>query len=171
MKQRSSNFFIWLILFSDLVLRVTGNAEVDALTALRLSLSDPNNVCQSWDKTFDTPCLWSHVTCNSESSVTHVDLQSANLSGTLVPQLGQLSKLQYLKLHSNNITGEIPEELGGLRELVSLDLYENNIRGPIPSSLGNLMKLRFLYVLIPFFFSLQLWNAATLFTVLEPILD
>ncbi|CAH8262167.1 unnamed protein product [Arabidopsis lyrata] len=144
MEQGSSRGFIWLILFLDLVLRVTGNTQVDALSALRVSLSDPNNVLQSWNVTHVTPCSWVYITCNSENSVTRVDLGNVNLSGELVPQLGQLPNLQYLELYSNNITGEIPEELGNLMELVSLDLYANSISGPIPSSLGKLGKLRFL---------------------------
>ncbi|AQK41186.1 hypothetical protein Zm00014a_021506 [Zea mays] len=72
------------------------------------------------------------------------DLGNAALSGTLVPQLGQLKNLQYLELYSNNISGTIPSELGNLTNLVSLDLYLNNFTGPIPDSLGKLLKLRFL---------------------------
>ncbi|CAN7015661.1 hypothetical protein IGI04_013694 [Brassica rapa subsp. trilocularis] len=137
-------FFFWLILVFDLVLRTSGNAEGDALSALKNSLSDPNKVLQSWDATLITPCTWFHVTCNPDNSVTRVDLGNANLSGQLVMQLGQLPNLQYLELYSNNITGTIPETLGNLTELVSLDLYLNNLSGPIPSSLGRLKKLRFL---------------------------
>ncbi|KAL0660238.1 hypothetical protein Bca4012_080823 [Brassica carinata] len=137
-------FFFWLILVLDLVLRTSGNAEGDALSALKNSLSDPNKVLQSWDATLVTPCTWFHVTCNPDNSVTRVDLGNANLSGQLVMQLGQLPNLQYLELYSNNITGTIPETLGNLTELVSLDLYLNNLSGPIPSSLGRLKKLRFL---------------------------
>ncbi|CAE6161796.1 unnamed protein product [Arabidopsis arenosa] len=136
--------FFWLILVLDLVLRVSGNAEGDALSALKNSLADPNKVLQSWDATLVTPCTWFHVTCNSDNSVTRVDLGNANLSGQLVMQLGQLPNLQYLELYSNNITGTIPEQLGNLTELVSLDLYLNNLSGPIPSTLGRLKKLRFL---------------------------
>ncbi|CDY39690.1 BnaA04g14070D [Brassica napus] len=119
---------------------------VDALTALRLSLSDPKNVLQSWtwNATDVTPCSWFHVTCNNETTVVRVDLGNANLSGQLVPQLGQLPNLQYLELFSNNITRGIPEELGVLTELVSLELYMNNLSGSIPSSLGNLKKLIYL---------------------------
>ncbi|CAN7136837.1 unnamed protein product [Brassica rapa subsp. narinosa] len=119
---------------------------VDALTALRLSLSDPKNVLQSWtwNATDVTPCSWFHVTCNNETKVVRVDLGNANLSGQLVPQLGQLPNLQYLELFSNNITRGIPEELGVLTELVSLELYMNNLSGSIPSSLGNLKKLIYL---------------------------
>ncbi|CAN6918408.1 unnamed protein product [Brassica oleracea] len=136
--------YFWLVLVFDLVLRTSGNAEGDALSALKNSLSDPNKVLQSWDATLVTPCTWFHVTCNSDNSVTRVDLGNANLSGQLVTQLGQLPNLQYLELYSNNITGPIPEQLGNLTELVSLDLYLNNLSGPIPSSLGRLQKLRFL---------------------------
>lgn len=47
---------------------------VDALTALRLSLSDPKNVLQSWtwNATDVTPCSWFHVTCNNETKVVRV---------------------------------------------------------------------------------------------------
>jgi len=149
MEQRSLLCFLYLLLLFNFTLRVAGNAEGDALTQLKNSLSsgDPaNNVLQSWDATLVTPCTWFHVTCNPENKVTRVDLGNAKLSGKLVPELGQLLNLQYLELYSNNITGEIPEELGDLVELVSLDLYANSISGPIPSSLGKLGKLRFLYV-------------------------
>jgi somatic embryogenesis receptor kinase 1 len=116
----------------------------DALYSLRQSLKDANNVLQSWDPTLVNPCTWFHVTCNNDNSVIRVDLGNAQLSGVLVPQLGQLKNLQYLELYSNNISGTIPPELGNLTNLVSLDLYMNNFSGNIPDSLGNLLKLRFL---------------------------
>ncbi|XP_028753157.1 BRASSINOSTEROID INSENSITIVE 1-associated receptor kinase 1 isoform X2 [Neltuma alba] len=138
------SFVLLAILVLDLVLKVSGNAEGDALNALRTSMADPNNVLQSWDPTLVNPCTWFHVTCNSDNSVTRVDLGNANLSGQLVPQLGQLGNLQYLELYSNNISGKIPDELGNLTNLVSLDLYLNRLNGPIPSTLSKLQKLRFL---------------------------
>ncbi|KAK6916097.1 Leucine-rich repeat [Dillenia turbinata] len=133
-----------LILVFSLFSTVYGNAEGDALSALKSNLVDPNNVLQSWDPTLVNPCTWFHVTCNADSRVTRVDLGNANLSGQLVSQLGQLPNLQYLELYSNNITGKIPSELGSLQNLVSLDLYLNKLSGSIPDTLGNLQKLRFL---------------------------
>ncbi|KAJ7968162.1 Receptor-like kinase [Quillaja saponaria] len=135
--------FLWVFWVSDLV-KVTGNTEGDALNALKTNLLDPNSILQSWDPTLVNPCTWFHVTCNSDNSVTRVDLGNANLSGQLVPQLGQLPNLQYLELYSNNISGKIPEELGNLTNLVSLDLYLNRLTGGMPVTLGNLKKLRFL---------------------------
>lgn len=51
-----------------------GNSEGDALYTLRRSLSDPNNVLQSWDPTLVNPCTWFHVTCNQDSRVTRLSL-------------------------------------------------------------------------------------------------
>ncbi|KAL7082444.1 hypothetical protein ACP275_14G099000 [Erythranthe tilingii] len=136
--------FLFLIIVFARLLRVSANAEGDALNALKTNLADPNSVLQSWDPTLVTPCTWFHVTCNNDNSVTRVDLENANLSGQLVSQLGQLTNLQYLELYSNNISGRIPNELGNLTSLVSLDLYLNNLSGPIPDTLGRLQKLRFL---------------------------
>ncbi|CAH9084731.1 unnamed protein product [Cuscuta epithymum] len=116
----------------------------DALSALKKKLDDPTNVLQSWDDTLVNPCTWFHVTCNKEDQVTRIDLGNAGLSGQLVPELGNLSSLQYLELYQNNISGTIPETLGNVRSLVSLDLYLNNLNGNIPETLGNLKNLRFL---------------------------
>ncbi|KAF3432335.1 hypothetical protein FNV43_RR27075 [Rhamnella rubrinervis] len=120
------------------------NLEGDALYALRRAVKDPSNVLQSWDPTLVDPCTWFHVTCDSDSRVTRLDLGNANLSGSLVPELGKLKHLQYLELYMNNLAGPIPKELGGLKSLLSLDLYHNNLTGSIPSSLYKLSNLKFL---------------------------
>ncbi|KAK1292568.1 Somatic embryogenesis receptor kinase 1 [Acorus calamus] len=123
---------------------VAPNSEGDALYTLRRSLTDPDNVLQSWDPTLVNPCTWFHITCNQDNRVTRVDLGNSNLSGHLVPELGKLEHLQYLELYKNNFQGSIPAELGNLKSLISLDLYNNNISGTIPPSLGKLKSLVFL---------------------------
>ncbi|KAI4386178.1 hypothetical protein MLD38_004133 [Melastoma candidum] len=133
-----------LLLFVALPAAVKGNSEGDALYALRKSLTDPQNVLQSWDPTLVNPCTWFHVTCNSDNRVTRLDLGNSFLSGHLVPELGKLEHLQYLELYKNNIQGTIPSELGNLKSLISLDLYNNNLTGTIPRSLGKLKSLVFL---------------------------
>ncbi|CAL5379615.1 unnamed protein product [Camellia sinensis] len=168
----SSSAFLCLFLVFSRLFQASGNAEGDALNALKTNLTDPNNALQSWDATLVNPCTWYRVTCNSENSVTRVDLGNANLSGQLIPELGLLLNLQYFsflvkkeqmtkgayscalndlgylrlgELFSNNISGRIPIELGNLTSLVSLDLYLNNLSGIIPDTLGRLQKLRFLF--------------------------
>lgn len=55
-------------------LKVKGNTEGDALYTLRRSLSDPDNVLQSWDPTLVNPCTWFHVTCNQANRVTRLSV-------------------------------------------------------------------------------------------------
>ncbi|KAJ6416115.1 hypothetical protein OIU84_004839, partial [Salix udensis] len=128
----SSAFF----LLFHLVVRVSGNAEGDALNALRTNLLDPGDVLQSWDPTLVNPCTWFHVTCNSENSVTRVDLGNANLTGQLVTQLGNLPNLQYF--------GPIPKTLDRLQKLRFLRLNNNTLRGTIPMNLTTITSLQVL---------------------------
>lgn len=138
---------IWTPLTLILVLTyshyASANSEGDILQAFKSNLVDPYGVMNSWNASMINPCTWFHVTCNSDNSVTRIDLGAASLSGQLVPELGQLSNLQYLELYNNNISGKIPCELGNLKHLVSLDLYLNNLAGHIPD-MGKLTSLRFL---------------------------
>uniref|UniRef100_A0A8R7PZC6 Leucine-rich repeat-containing N-terminal plant-type domain-containing protein n=1 Tax=Triticum urartu TaxID=4572 RepID=A0A8R7PZC6_TRIUA len=122
----------------------SSNTEGDILYMQRQAWKDPNNVVQSWDPTLFNPCTWLHVTCNSDNSVTRVDLADAGISGTLIPELGGLKNLQYLELFTNNISGSIPTTLGNLTSLVTLVLYDNLLTGTIPASLANIRMLRFL---------------------------
>ncbi|XP_028089487.1 BRASSINOSTEROID INSENSITIVE 1-associated receptor kinase 1-like isoform X3 [Camellia sinensis] len=139
----SSSAFLCLFLVFSRLFQASGNAEVDALNVLKTNLTDPNNALQSWDATLVNPCTWYRVTCNSENSVTRVELGNANLSGQLVPELGLLLNLQYLELYSNNISGRIPIELGNL---TSLDrrLNNNTLSGTIPMSLTTINSLQVL---------------------------
>ncbi|GLT38056.1 hypothetical protein SLA2020_123270 [Shorea laevis] len=132
------------ILLSTTLAPTAANTEGDALYALRRAVKDPGNVLESWDPTLVDPCTWFHVTCDGDDRVTRLDLGNANLSGSLVPELGKLERLQYLELYMNDLVGSIPEELGELKSLVSLDLYHNNLTGPIPASLSKLTNLKFL---------------------------
>ncbi|XP_055960021.1 leucine-rich repeat protein 2-like isoform X2 [Mercurialis annua] len=82
----SNMFMLCAAIMLTLVPSGYGNAEGDALMALKGSLVDPLNVLQSWDPAQDY-CLYFHVTCNSDSQVIRIDLGHASLSGHLVPIL------------------------------------------------------------------------------------
>ncbi|XBI32168.1 hypothetical protein VPH35_055651 [Triticum aestivum] len=131
----------------------TGAALLASLLALATIVSSntegmrgrtPTMCCGSWDPTLFNPCTCLHVTCNSDNSVTRLDLLDAGISGTLIPELGGLKNLQYLELFTNNISGSIPTTLGNLTSLVTLDLYDNLLTSAIPASLANIRTLRFL---------------------------
>ena len=87
-----------------------------------------------------TECDWKGVYC-SYSLVTMISLGNSNLSGSIPPELGNLTILATLDLHDNQLTGSIPAELGNLTTLTGLDLSGNKLSGAIPSALGNLTSL------------------------------
>ena len=78
--------------------------------------------------------------------LTHLYLSDNNLSGNIPPELGNLTHLTHLYLSDNNLSGNIPLELGNLTNLTHLYLYQNNLSGNIPPELGNLTNLTHLYL-------------------------
>ena len=92
--------------------------------------------------------FWHGVSTNSDGFVTELVLDDNNLSGTLPPELGDLTHLRRLVLDDNALTGPIPPELGKLSRLTMLDLSWNGLSGAIPAELAAL----------PLLDSLQLWN-------------
>ncbi|XP_071707932.1 receptor-like protein EIX2 [Rutidosis leptorrhynchoides] len=68
-------------------------------------------------------------------------LQSSNISGHLLDQLGKLIHLKYLDIEDNLIAGTIPYSIGQLSSMKLLSLSGNQISGPIPFSIGRLSSL------------------------------
>ena len=88
----------------------------------------------------ETPCSWEGVLCES-GSVTRLNLGSRGLTGTIPPELGDLSALWDLSLPGNNLSGPIPPELANLSNLEVLYLFWNNLTGTIPPEIGSLADL------------------------------
>ncbi len=84
---------------------------------------------------------WKGVTV-SDSRVVKLSLINNQLTGSIPPELGNLTNLQTLSLINNQLTGSIPTSLGNLTNLQRLYLSNNQLTGPIPASLGNLTKLQ-----------------------------
>ena len=74
--------------------------------------------------------------------VSDISLSSNQLSGTIPPELGNLTNLRSLYLYSNQLSGTIPPELGNLTDLQVFDLNDNQLSGSIPPELGNLTYLQ-----------------------------
>ncbi|PIN04275.1 Serine/threonine protein kinase [Handroanthus impetiginosus] len=67
-----------------------------------------------------------------------IQLPSANLSGTLPKEIGELASLQTLYLSVNALSGRIPLELGYSSSLSDIDLSHNLLEGTVPASIWNL---------------------------------
>jgi hypothetical protein len=71
-------------------------------------------------------------------------LYNNQLTGSIPPEIGNLTNLEYLYLGYNQLTGTIPSEIGNLTNLEYLYLGYNQLTGTIPSEIGNLTNLTFL---------------------------
>ena len=89
----------------------------------------------------DTPCSWYGVVCNEEKQVRELYLQVNGLTGSLPPELQNLSNLEKLALQRNQIGGQLPPGLGSLGQLLWLDVSQNQITGTLPLSLTQLTQL------------------------------
>ena len=122
------------------------DADRAALTALYHATDGPNwNYVTNW--LTDAPLSeWHGVVADNNGRVVGVHLVGNGLTGTIPPELGNLSNLEELSLTQNGLTGTIPAELGNLANLRFLLLDVNNLTGTIPSELGNLSNLTALWL-------------------------
>ena len=77
----------------------------------------------------------------SVSNTTELDLDDNQLTGSIPPEIGNLTNLTYLNLGGNDLTGSIPPEIGNLTNLTELFLGGNDLTGSIPPEIGNLTNL------------------------------
>ena len=80
---------------------------------------------------------------NSPYRVTQLGLwrEEEGLTGTIPPELGNLSSLRILSILETSLTGGIPPELGNLANLQILEIEDNRLTGIIPPELSNLPNL------------------------------
>ena len=100
---------------------------------------------------------WHGVTTDSNGRVIQLDLPGNNLTGTMPPELGDLTSLSMLNLGEywddgknnfsrNKLAGPIPSELGDLINLRVLDLAGNSLTATIPLELASLSNLEELHL-------------------------
>ncbi|VAH70436.1 unnamed protein product [Triticum turgidum subsp. durum] len=128
--------------------QITAPWEVNALRAIRGSLSDPNGFLNNWNR--GDPCVanWTRVICYNVTAkddgyfhVQELQLLRLGLSGTLAPELGQLSRMKIMDFMWNKITGSIPKEVGNITSLELLLVNGNQLSGSLPDEIGLLPNL------------------------------
>ncbi|KAI3449865.1 hypothetical protein Pfo_006530 [Paulownia fortunei] len=87
-----------------------------------------------------SPPQWTSLSLYKDPFLHLISLQlpSANLSGTLPREIGELTNLQSLYLSVNSLSGAIPLELGYSTSLSDIDLSHNLLIGSLPTSIWNL---------------------------------
>ena len=120
------------------------NQEIQFDSEVLLSARDKlaGDAALNWSADIPIPS-WDGVTVGGKPRrVTRLILRERQLSGTIPPELGVLSRLAQLDFHGNRLSGPIPPELGHLSNLEALQLHNNELSGPIPPELGRLSYLR-----------------------------
>ena len=82
---------------------------------------------------------WHGIAVGHDGRVVNVSLFSNGLTGSIAPEIGQLTALESLNLGANELTGKIPPELGDLANLTLAGIHAS---GSIPPELGDLARLR-----------------------------
>nr|XP_027086405.1 probable LRR receptor-like serine/threonine-protein kinase At3g47570 [Coffea arabica] len=119
-------------------------ADQSSLLVLRahISVDPPQILAKNWS-VGSSVCDWIGVTCGSRHRrVTGLNISNMGLSGTLPPQLGNLSFLVSLDMSANNFHGEMPHEFAGLHRLKLFNLSFNNLEGEFPHWIGSFPQLR-----------------------------
>ncbi|XP_071930608.1 probable LRR receptor-like serine/threonine-protein kinase At1g53440 isoform X2 [Coffea arabica] len=93
----------------------------------------------------------SALTCNctledKTCRVVTIYLSGQDLTGSIPPEIGNLSHLESLDLSSNSLNGSIPNTLVKLSQLSVLNLCDNKLGGALPKFLPELKSLRSLYL-------------------------
>lgn len=142
------SLLVWCLGFTlHAFAQTTHPGEVSALQAIRKRLVDPMKYLTDWSR--GDPCTsnWTGIYCHDKVGtdgylhIRELELLKMNLSGTLAPEVGQLSYLEILDFMWNQITGDIPKEIGSLSSLKLLLLNGNNLSGSVPDDLGFLPNL------------------------------
>ncbi|XP_024383064.1 uncharacterized protein [Physcomitrium patens] len=111
---------------------------------------DPNNILASWNG--KDVCSYKGVYCAPPPDpkysyltvVAAIDLNGAQLKGTLVPQLGELREIALFHLNSNRFYGGVPDSFRYMKLLTELDLSNNQLGGDFPKVVLAIPKLAFL---------------------------
>lgn len=136
-------FFLVVTLFS-----VVSSDDLQVLLKIKSSLLDSNpGVLDSWKpNSGSNPCTFAGVTCNSNRSVTEIDLSHQGLSGNFpFASLCDLMSLEKLSLGFNSFSGPIPSDMNNCTSLKYLDLGNNFFSGPFPE-FSSLRQLQYLYL-------------------------
>ena len=121
--------------------RFTIISDREVLTKFYHATDGPNwHNTENWLS--DAPLeSWYGVRTDQNGRVVELNLNRNNLTGSIIPEFGNLTRLGWLNLLSNNLSGSIPAELGHLTNLIILNFSRNSLSGSIPAELGELSNL------------------------------
>lgn len=130
--------------FCSLGICVPCSTDYIAMVAFANSITSWGST-SPWDVTQPLN-TWDGITLHPDGCVKSINLDENNMAGTIPPELGNLSSIEFLHLGDNNLSGNIPPELGNLITLTYLNFSGNALTGSVPAEFGNLTSLLQLYL-------------------------
>ncbi|SHJ75385.1 Por secretion system C-terminal sorting domain-containing protein [Maribacter aquivivus] len=135
---------VFFLFTTQLFSQGSAASDREALIALYNS-TDGDNWTNSWDLSADMD-TWYGVTVNGSGRVISINMYQNNLTGTVPPEISNLTELTGLSLRAQNLTGTVLDKVTGLTKLSYLDFAFNNLEGTIPESISNLTSLKNLFL-------------------------
>ncbi|GAU11754.1 hypothetical protein TSUD_75050 [Trifolium subterraneum] len=123
------------------------NNAYTALQAWKSSITDdPLKILDTWIG--PNVCSYKGIFCDTSDTpfVAGIDLNHANLQGTLVKELSLLSDITLIHLNSNKFSGTVPDTFKDFTFLQELDLSNNQLSGCIPQGVGIFTEMQVLDV-------------------------
>ncbi|XVF85562.1 hypothetical protein PTKIN_Ptkin17bG0127100 [Pterospermum kingtungense] len=134
--------FVFLSVLCFLTSQVSSQSRPDSpvMEKLKTSLKIPSSL----DWSDPDPCKWAHVGCEN-NRVKRIQIPSQSVTGTLPPDLKNLSELYIFEVMNNQISGPIPS-FAGLGKLIRANFHDNKF-STFPSDFFNgLSSLSELYL-------------------------
>ncbi|KAH1199944.1 MDIS1-interacting receptor like kinase 2 [Glycine max] len=169
-ERKKSMLFLFLFLFLTLSWPQAAAEDSEANALLKWKQSFDNysqGLLSTWRG--NSPCRWQGIQCDKSNSVSNIDLPFYGLkgtlhtlnfssfpnllglniynnsfSGTIPPQIGNISKVNVLNFSLNFFHGSIPQEMWKLMSLQKLDISWCQLSGEISNSIANLSNLSYL---------------------------
>ncbi|XP_050271245.1 receptor-like protein kinase 7 isoform X1 [Quercus robur] len=123
-------------------------ADLQILMKLKSALQTSNGTSafKSWESS-NSMCNFTGITCNSDGSVTEIELSRHNLTGVLpLDSICQLQSLEKLSFGFNNLHGPIMDDLNNCVKLLYLDLGNNLFLGWSAPDISSLSQLQYLFL-------------------------
>ncbi|XWS35199.1 hypothetical protein CRYUN_Cryun21dG0105700 [Craigia yunnanensis] len=130
-----------LLLLPLLLLSAVLAAADDGATILKIA-SSFRSAPSGWSSTSsDNFCNWPGINCDKSNRVTSINLSSKSLSGTISPEISNLSELRSVSLQRNSLSGAIPS-FANLSSLQSVYLDSNAFTSVSPDAFSGLTSLQ-----------------------------
>ncbi|KAL4282970.1 hypothetical protein GQ457_16G027830 [Hibiscus cannabinus] len=136
-RRHQSQILIRLLLVSAFLA-----SAADDSAAIQKIASGFRNAPKGWSSTStNNYCNWQGLSCDKSNRVTYISLASKGVSGTLAPEIANLSELRGVSLQRNSLSGNIPS-FGTLSSLQNLFLDFNAFTSITPDAFVGLSSIQ-----------------------------